>query len=87
MLASFTFFADLKLFSRPCAQKAHTIPRTSIFFVTALLCKLNNNIVMFARVNNITDRLYAESAEIAYGTQRYTPAPPRQAFVGFEYKL
>ena len=49
--------------------------------------ELNNNIVMFARVNNITDRLYAESAEIAYGTQRYTPAPPRQAFVGFEYKL
>ena len=49
--------------------------------------ELDKNFTIFARVNNITDRLYAESAELAYGSERYTPAPPRQAFVGFEYKL
>jgi|TARA_B110000908_G_scaffold131241_1_gene154452 iron complex outermembrane receptor protein len=49
--------------------------------------RLDKNFTIFARVNNITDRLYAESAELAYGSERYTPAPPRQAFVGFEYKL
>ena len=49
--------------------------------------ELNNHINVFARVNNITDRLYAESASISFGSERYTPAAPRQAFIGFEYKL
>jgi iron complex outermembrane receptor protein len=49
--------------------------------------EVNNNISVFARVNNITDRLYAETANISFGSERYTPAAPRQAFVGFEYKL
>ena len=42
---------------------------------------------LHARINNITDELYAESATISYGSERYTPGAPRQAFVGFDYKL
>ncbi len=49
--------------------------------------ELTNHINVFARVNNITDRLYAETASISFGSERYTPAAPRQAFIGFEYKL
>jgi len=49
--------------------------------------ELNNHINVFARVNNLTDRLYAETASISFGSERYTPAAPRQAFIGFEYKL
>lgn len=48
---------------------------------------LNEQFNVFARVMNITDRIYAESASINYGSERYTPGAPRQAFVGFEYKL
>jgi len=49
--------------------------------------ELNDQFNVFARVMNITDRTYAESASINYGSERYTPGAPRQAFVGFEYKL
>lgn len=49
--------------------------------------ELNDQFNVFARVINITDRTYAESASINYGSERYTPGAPRQAFIGFEYKL
>ena len=49
--------------------------------------ELNDQVNVFARLINITDRTYAESASINYGSERYTPGAPRQAFVGFEYKL
>lgn len=42
---------------------------------------------LHARVNNITDELYAESATIRFGSERYTPGAPRQAYVGFDFKL
>lgn len=48
---------------------------------------LNKHLDLFARVTNLTNRLYAENASINYGTQRYTPGAPRQAYVGFDYKL
>ncbi|OOZ38253.1 hypothetical protein BOW52_08970 [Solemya elarraichensis gill symbiont] len=40
-----------------------------------------------AKLNNITDEIYAESATYGYGKEKYTPAAPRQLFVGLEYKL
>jgi outer membrane receptor protein involved in Fe transport len=48
--------------------------------------EVNSHLTLFGRVNNITDRLYAESAQLRFG-ENYTPGAPRQAFVGFEYKL
>ena len=48
--------------------------------------EINAHLAFFGRVNNVTDRLYAESAQLRFG-ENYTPGAPRQAFVGFEYKL
>jgi iron complex outermembrane receptor protein len=49
--------------------------------------EINDQFKVFAKVMNITDRIFAESATINYGSERYTPGAPRQAYVGFEYKL
>jgi len=51
--------------------------------------EINEQFNVFAKVMNITDRIYAESAAINIydQTERYTPGAPRQVFVGFDYKL
>lgn len=49
--------------------------------------EINDQFNVFARVMNITDRIFAESAAINYGSERYTPGAPRQAYVGFDYKF
>lgn len=48
--------------------------------------EINSHLTVFGRVNNITDRLYAESARLQFG-EDYTPGAPRQAFVGFDYTI
>ena len=40
---------------------------------------------LFGRVMNLTDREYADRADIAFGTERYFPGEPRRAFVGVTY--
>ncbi len=47
----------------------------------------NKNLMFFAKVNNISDVIYAESANISFGRERYTPAAPRQFFAGVEVFL
>ncbi len=47
--------------------------------------KPNKKVNLFTKVNNITDKTYAETGSISYGKEKYTPAAPRQFFVGFEY--
>lgn len=42
--------------------------------------------MLFAKVNNIADKVYAESASISFGREKYTPAAPRQYFAGLEYQ-
>jgi iron complex outermembrane receptor protein len=39
---------------------------------------------VFAKLDNVTDEPYAESASYDYGSERYTPGAPRQFFVGAE---
>ncbi|MDF1879755.1 TonB-dependent receptor [Sulfurimonas sp. MAG313] len=48
--------------------------------------EFSKHLSFFAKINNITDVTYAEKASFAYGTERYTPAAPMQAFAGLEYK-
>jgi outer membrane receptor protein involved in Fe transport len=48
--------------------------------------KPNKSLNLFAKVNNITDKIYAETGSISYGKEKYTPGAPRQFFVGLEYK-
>jgi outer membrane receptor protein involved in Fe transport len=49
--------------------------------------EMNKGLTLFARVNNITDREYAETASYSFGNANYTPGSPRQVYAGFEYKL
>ena len=44
--------------------------------------KINQQWQAFAKVNNVTDERYAESARYSWGKEKYTPAAPRQVFVG-----
>jgi len=39
----------------------------------------------YAKVNNITDKAYAEKANFAYGSARYTPALPRTIYAGIKF--
>jgi iron complex outermembrane recepter protein len=48
---------------------------------------VSKGLAIHARMLNFTDTLYAESANISYGSERYTPGAPRQAYIGFDYKL
>ncbi len=49
--------------------------------------KPGKNWSWYAKVNNITDEIYAESASFSYGKEKYTPGAPRQFYVGFEYNF
>lgn len=41
---------------------------------------------LFARITNLTDREYAERADLAFGNFRYFPGLPRRLFVGIEWR-
>lgn len=41
----------------------------------------------FSKVTNISDKKYAQSASYSYGKEKYTPASPRQMYIGMEYKF
>ncbi|NPA32037.1 MAG: TonB-dependent receptor [Aquificae bacterium] len=46
--------------------------------------KLNKYVSFFGKVLNLTDELYAETANIAYGKERYRPGYPRTVYVGLK---
>ena len=45
------------------------------------------SVQLFARVMNLTDREYADRADIAFGGYRYFPGEPLRAFVGAQVQL
>lgn len=47
--------------------------------------KIKENISVFGKVNNITDKRYATRATYEYGSNNYTPGDPRQFFAGLQY--
>ena len=47
--------------------------------------KIKENISVFGKVNNITDKRYATRATYEYSSNNYTPGDPRQFFAGLEY--
>ncbi len=49
--------------------------------------KASKDLNISAKINNITDKTYAENATYSYGKEKYTPGAPRQFFVGLEYQL
>lgn len=47
--------------------------------------KLKDNVSVFGKINNITDKRYATRATYEFGSNNYTPGDPRQFFAGLEY--
>ncbi len=47
--------------------------------------KVRNNLSVFGKVNNITDKRYATRATYEFSKYNYTPGDPRQFFAGLEY--
>jgi len=45
---------------------------------------VNDAVDIYAKVNNITDEVYAERAVYSWGKEKYTPAAPRQFYLGVE---
>ena len=49
--------------------------------------QLSENIKFNAKVINITDKYYAQQAEIAYGKEKYSPAFGRTGYIGINYQF
>ena len=51
------------------------------------LYQVNDRLKLNIKINNLEDEIYAERATYSYGKEKYTPAAPRQVFIGLEYLL
>ncbi|MCP4878607.1 MAG: TonB-dependent receptor [Gammaproteobacteria bacterium] len=49
--------------------------------------RVGKQLKLHAKINNITDKIYAENASLSYGKEKYTPGAPRQVFAGLEYSF
>lgn len=49
--------------------------------------QVNKQLKLTAKINNLADEIYAEAASLSFGSERYTPAAPRQIFAGLEYSF
>lgn len=57
-----------------------------VVFVWRSSVQLSDKARLFWRVNNLTDRRYAERADFAFGNERYFPGEGRTAFFGIDYQ-
>jgi len=51
------------------------------------LYRVDDRLQLNLKINNLEDEIYAERATYSYGKEKYTPAAPRQIFIGLEYRL
>ncbi len=51
------------------------------------LYRISERLKINLKINNLEDEIYAERATYSYGKEKYTPAAPRQFFIGLEYLL
>ncbi len=49
--------------------------------------RVGKQLELTAKINNFTDKIYAENASLSYGKEKYTPGAPRQIFAGLEYSF
>lgn len=49
--------------------------------------RVSKRLKLSAKINNITDKIFAENASLSYGNEKYTPGAPRQIFAGLEYSF
>ncbi len=48
---------------------------------------VNEQLKVHAKITNVTDKVYAESASFSYGKEKYTPGAPRQFFAGVDFSF
>ena len=51
----------------------------------SLQYQISSSMKLSSRINNLTNRDYAERADFAFGNERYFPGTPRQIFVSFQW--
>ena len=51
------------------------------------LYEINKQLTINAKINNLTNKAYAEDASFSYGKEKYTPGSPRHFYAGIEYKF
>lgn len=66
------------------AENRHSYPGHDILNLRARI-NLSDTLSVSARLNNLTDRWYADRADFAFGDYRYFPGRGRELFVAFEY--
>ena len=49
--------------------------------------RVDEQLNLSAKITNLTDEIYAESASYSFGKEKYTPGAPRQLFAGLEYSF
>ncbi|SFD12553.1 TonB-dependent receptor [Pseudoalteromonas denitrificans] len=62
------------------SYKGYTIANIKLNFDVTPKLSLN------ARVLNLTDKFYAQEAQVRYGKETYQPAAPRTAYLGLKYQ-
>jgi outer membrane receptor protein involved in Fe transport len=48
---------------------------------------VSKNLGIHAKINNLTNKIYAENASVSYGKEKYTPGAPRQFYAGIDYRF
>jgi outer membrane receptor protein involved in Fe transport len=48
--------------------------------------QLNQQVSFYARIVNLTDKVYAQGAEYRYGRNSWSPGAPRTAYIGMNYQ-
>jgi outer membrane receptor protein involved in Fe transport len=66
------------------AENAHTYPGHAILNLGAR-ASLTDTLSVSARLNNVTDRRYADRADYAFGNYRYFPGRGRELFLVLQY--
>lgn len=67
-------------------KNTHTYDGYTVTHLKALY-QISEQLKVSAKINNVTDEIYAENATFSYGKEKYTPAAPRQFFAGLEYSF
>ena len=51
------------------------------------LYEISEQLKLSAKINNLSNKVYAEDSSFGYGKEKYTPGAPRQLFAGIEYQF
>ena len=86
-LKGFTTLVEFEFVDKYWMNEENTIEYSGYnIFNLKVLYDISHSFSLYAKINNITDKIYAERAILSYGKEKYTPAPPRIFMIGVNYK-